>query len=131
MFKTLQRTVNQFIHSQSLGGVILALAAAVALVVSNSPWSGIYERFINLPGELRIGGDALVLAKPLLIWVNDLWMAVFFFLVGLEIKRELLEGELASLKQAMLPAGAAFGGMVVPALIYVALNVGDPIALRG
>ena len=131
MFKTLQRTVNQFIHSQSLGGVILALAAAVALVVSNSPWSGIYERFINLPGELRIGGDALVLAKPLLIWVNDLWMAVFFFLVGLEIKRELLEGELASRSQALLPAGAAVGGMLVPALVYTAINWGDAVALRG
>jgi NhaA family Na+:H+ antiporter len=131
LFKTLQRTVNQFIHSQSLGGVILALAAAVALVVSNSPWSGIYERFINLPGELRIGGDALVLAKPLLIWVNDLWMAVFFFLVGLEIKRELLEGELASRSQALLPAGAAVGGMLVPALVYTAINWGDAVALRG
>ena len=131
MFKTLQRTVNQFIHSQSLGGVILALAAAVALIVSNSPWSGIYERFINLPGELRIGVDALVLAKPLLIWVNDLWMAVFFFLVGLEIKRELLEGELASRSQALLPAGAAVGGMLVPALVYAALNWGDAVALRG
>ncbi len=131
MFKTLQRTVNQFIHSQSLGGVILALAAAVALIVSNSPWSGIYERFINLPGELRIGVDALVLAKPLLIWVNDLWMAVFFFLVGLEIKRELLEGELASRSQALLPAGAAVGGMLVPALVYAAINWGDAVALRG
>lgn len=131
MFKILQRAVNQFIHSQSLGGVILAMAAAVALVVSNSPWSGIYERFINLPGELRIGGDALVLAKPLLIWVNDLWMAVFFFLVGLEIKRELLEGELASRSQALLPAGAALGGMLVPALVYTAINWGDAVALRG
>ena len=66
-----------------------------------------YERFVNLPVELRVGTDLLVLAKPLVIWVNDLWMAVFFFLVGLEIKREMLEGELASVSQALLPAGAA------------------------
>ena len=67
----------------------------------------------------------------LLLWVNDLWMAVFFFLVGLEIKRELLEGELASLKQSLLPAGAALGGMLVPALIYAAINWGNEVALRG
>ena len=72
-----------------------------------------------------------MLAKPLLVWVNDLWMAVFFFLVGLEIKRELLEGELASKAQALLPAGAALGGMVLPAAIYAAVNWGDPVALRG
>jgi NhaA family Na+:H+ antiporter len=81
--------------------------------------------------ELRLGRDALVLAKPMIIWVNDLWMAVFFFLVGLEIKRELLEGELASLRQVMLPAGAALGGMLVPALIYASINAGDPVALHG
>ena len=73
----------------------------------------------------------MVLSKPLLVWINDLWMAVFFFLVGLEIKRELLEGELASVSQAMLPAGAALGGMLVPALIYSAINWGDAVALRG
>lgn len=131
MFKFVVRNVNQFIQSQSLGGVILALAALVALIVSNSPWNAAYERFIHLPGELRFGANGLVLAKPLLIWVNDLWMAVFFFLVGLEIKRELLEGELASRSQALLPAGAALGGMVVPALIYAAINWGNDVALRG
>jgi len=72
-----------------------------------------------------------VLAKPLLLWVNDLWMAVFFFLVGLEIKRELLAGELASARQALLPAGAAVGGMAVPALIYALINLRDPVALHG
>jgi len=123
--------IRRFIQSESAGGVVLGLAALAALVISNSPLAPGYEAFVGLRGEVRLGGDWLVLSKPLLLWVNDLWMAVFFFLVGLEIKRELLEGELASLKQAMLPAGAAFGGMVVPALIYVALNVGDPIALRG
>lgn len=130
MLTLIQRAIHQFIRSQSFGGVVLALAAVVALVVSNSSWSGAYLRFVQMPGELRLG-EWLVLSKPLLLWVNDLWMAVFFFLVGLEIKRELLQGELASRSQALLPAGAALGGMVVPALIYAAINWGDPVALRG
>lgn len=114
-----------------MGGVFLTFSAIVALVLSNSPWSGFYLALLQFPVELRFGSDALVLAKPMLIWVNDLWMAVFFFLVGLEIKRELLVGELASWQQVMLPAGAALGGMVIPALIYFAINVADPVALRG
>ena len=131
MLKFVHRTLNQFINSQSLSGVVLALAAVLALVLSNSPWGEAYNRFVQLPGELRVGGDLLVLSKSLLHWVNDLWMAVFFFLVGLEIKRELVEGELASRSQALLPAGAALGGMLVPALIYMAINAGDPVATRG
>src|SRR6478752_72527 len=131
MLKFVHRTLNQFINSQSLSGVVLALAAVLALVLSNSPWSEAYSRFVHLPGELRVGGELLVLSKSLLHWVNDLWMAVFFFLVGLEIKRELVEGELASPSQALLPAGAALGGMLVPALIYMAINTGDTVAMRG
>jgi NhaA family Na+:H+ antiporter len=131
LFKIIQRTLHPFIQSQSVGGVILALAAVLALVISNSPWSEAYRQFVQLPGEVRLGTEGLVLAKPLLLWVNDLWMAVFFFLVGLEIKREWLEGELASPSQALLPAGAALGGMVVPALVYAAINWGNDIALRG
>ena len=124
-------SIRRFIASESAGGVVLALAAAVALIVSNSSLSPLYRQFVELRGEVRIGGDWLVLSKPLLLWVNDLWMAVFFFLVGLEIKREVLAGELASVKQASLPAVAAVGGMLVPALIFVALNRADPVALRG
>ena len=124
-------SIRRFIASESAGGVVLALAAAVALIVSNSSLAPLYRQFVELRGEVRIGGDWLVLAKPLLLWVNDLWMAVFFFLVGLEIKREVLAGELASVKQASLPAVAAVGGMLVPALIFVALNRADPVALRG
>ena len=85
MLKYLSRNVNQFIPSQSLGGVLLAVAALAALLLSNSPWGDAYQRFLHIPGELRLGGlqsgTALVLSKPLVIWVNDLWMAVFFFLV--------------------------------------------------
>ena len=131
MLKTIHRRANEFIHSQSGGGIVLAVAALLALIISNSPWSGGYEQLLQVRGDIRIGGDWLVLSKPLLVWINDLWMAVFFFLVGLEIKRELLEGELASVSQAMLPAGAALGGMLVPALIYSAINWDDAVALRG
>ncbi|WP_246099332.1 Na+/H+ antiporter NhaA [Methylibium rhizosphaerae] len=121
----------RFFASESAGGIVLAMAAVLALVVSNSTLGGWYQSFLTFPGEVRIGAETLVLAKPLILWVNDLWMAVFFFLVGLEIKREFVEGELASRAQAVLPAAAALGGMVVPALLYAAINAGDPVALRG
>jgi len=123
-------SIKRFIASESAGGIVLALAAVVALIVSNSSLGPLYREFVEMRGELRFG-EWLVLSKPLLLWVNDLWMAVFFFVVGLEIKREVLAGELASVKQASLPAVAAIGGMIVPALIYVALNHADAIALRG
>ena len=117
--------------SESAPGLALAAAALLALWVSNSAWADHYERLLNLPGEVRLGGDLLVLSKPLVVWVNDLWMAVFFFLVGLEIKREFMVGEMADRRQALLPAVAALGGMLVPALIYAAVNHGDAVALRG
>ena len=120
----------RFLANESAGGIVLGIAALAALILSNSPWRASYEAFTQMPGRLEIGG-AVVLAKPLLLWVNDLWMAVFFLVVGLEIKREFVEGELASRSQALLPAVAAFGGMVVPALIYSAINFGDAAALRG
>lgn len=131
LLKTIHRRANEFINSQSAGGVVLALAALLALVICNSPWSGWYEQLLQIKGEVRVGGEWLVLSKPLIVWVNDLWMAVFFFLVGLEIKRELLEGELSDRSQAVLPAFAALGGMVVPALVYSFINWGDATALRG
>lgn len=134
MLKTVRLKFNEFIHSQSLGGMVLAAAAVLALLISNSSLGGWYVSVLQWPGELRVGygeGFGLVLSKSLLHWVNDLWMAVFFFLVGLEIKRELIEGELASFSQALLPAGAALGGMALPALIYAAINASDPVALRG
>lgn len=124
-------SIRRFIASESAGGIVLALAAIVALVVSNSPLAPSYRYFVEMVGEVRIANDWLVLSKPLLLWVNDLWMAVFFFVVGLEIKREVLAGELASIKSASLPIAAAIGGMIVPALIYLGFNHADPIALRG
>jgi NhaA family Na+:H+ antiporter len=124
-------SIRRFITSESAGGLVLALAAVAALTVANSTLGPAYREFIGLRGEVRIGNDWLVLSKPLLLWVNDLWMAVFFFVVGLEIKREVLGGELDTVKKALLPASAALGGMAVPALIYAALNFGDALALRG
>jgi NhaA family Na+:H+ antiporter len=119
-----------FLSYEASGGIVLALAAIAALLVSNSPLRDYYDAFTRIPGTLDVGG-LLVIRKPLLLWVNDLWMAVFFFLVGLEIKREFVRGELATRRQAVLPAAAALGGMVVPAAIYVLINLGDPVALRG
>ncbi|HLB81131.1 MAG TPA: Na+/H+ antiporter NhaA, partial [Dongiaceae bacterium] len=121
--------MREFLRLESAAGGILLLAAALALIASNSGLSGLYDLFLNVPVEIRIG--ALRIAKPLLLWINDGLMAVFFLLVGLEIKREVLEGELSTLSQALLPVAAAAGGMLVPALIYVALNGDDPAALRG
>ncbi len=125
----LRSTAQEFIASQSAGGIVLAVMALAALVVSNTPAQDAYQSLLTLRGSISVG--SLHLDKPLLVWVNDLWMAVFFFLVGLEIKRELVEGELSSRSQIMLPAAAALGGMVLPALVYAAINAGDPVALRG
>ena len=120
----------RFFAHQSAGGILLALAALAALLVSNSPWRAGYEALVQAPVEIRLG-TWLTLAKPVVVWVNDLWMAVFFLLVGLEIKRESIEGELANRRQAMLPAVAALGGMAVPAAVYALCNLGDATALRG
>lgn len=120
----------RFFSNESSAGIVLAFAALVALVVSNSPLAGWYDAFLHTPGTVDIAG-IVTLKKPLVVWVNDLWMAIFFFLVGLEIKREFVEGELASRSQALLPALAALGGMAVPAAIYAAVNWGDAVALRG
>jgi NhaA family Na+:H+ antiporter len=118
-----------FFQHEAAGGVLLVAAALAALVVSNSPLEWLYERLLDTPVGVRAG--PLALEKPLLLWINDGLMAVFFFLVGLEIKRELLRGELSTFGQAALPVVAAVGGMVAPALIYVAINAGNPVALKG
>ena len=118
-----------FAHHEAAGGVVLILAALAALIVSNSPLAWLYDGFLHTPVGIRVG--PLGIDKPLLLWVNDGLMAVFFFLVGLEIKRELLRGELSTPAQAALPAIAAFGGMAVPAAIYFAINAGDAAALKG
>lgn len=120
---------SEFARSESAGGILLMVAAAVAMVVANSPLNSYYDLFINTPVHIRVG--PLEIAKPLLLWVNDGLMAGFFFLVGLELKRELLIGELSDKSKIILPALGAIGGMVVPALIYVLVNRNDPVAMRG
>ena len=118
-----------FFQHEAAGGVVMMLAALLALIVSNSALAPHYAAFIDAPVSVRIG--ELKLDKPLLHWINDGLMAVFFCLVALEIKRELLAGELSTREQAMLPLLAAIGGMAVPALIYLVFNAGNPSALDG
>ena len=118
-----------FVHHEAAGGLALMAAALAALIACNSPLAWLYDGFLHTPVGVRVG--PLAIDKPLLLWINDGLMAVFFFLVGLEIKRELLQGELSTFGQAALPAMAAVGGMGVPALAYAALNAGDAAALKG
>lgn len=118
-----------FFQHEAAGGIVLLAAAVLALAMQNSPASQLYDGLLETPLSLRIG--AFELDKPLLHWINDGLMAIFFFLVGLEIKRELLVGELSTRQQAALPLLAAAGGMAVPALIYALINRGDAAALNG
>lgn len=110
-------------------GLLLMLATFAALVLANSPGREFYEGLLSVPMQMRIG--ALNIDKPMLLWINDGLMAVFFLIVGLEIKRETVHGHLNSLKKVILPGAAAVGGMVVPAMIYVALNYHDRALLAG
>ncbi|MCG6885689.1 MAG: Na+/H+ antiporter NhaA [Proteobacteria bacterium] len=123
------RVFREFLRLESAGGILLIVAALLALVMINSPLSDIYNALLRTPVEIRIG--TFEIAKPLLLWINDGLMAVFFFTVGLELKREFMEGELSSLSQVMLPAVAATAGIVVPALLYTWFNYDDPVRLRG
>ena len=129
MFQKVTDTIQDFLKREAAGGILLMGATALALAAANSPASGLYTAFLDTPVEVRVG--ALEVAKPALLWINDGLMAVFFFLIGMELKREFLEGELSSLRQVALPAAGALGGMVVPVAIFAALNINDPAALRG
>ena len=111
------------------GGIVLGVATIAALIVANSPLGHQYEALLQTTGEVRIG--SIGLSKSLEHWINDGLMAIFFLLVGLEIKREAVEGALASVKQAALPVIAAVGGFILPAAIYAAVNWGDAQAMRG
>ena len=114
---------------ESLSGILLMGAAVLAMLAANSPAASLYAYFLDTPVEVRIG--ALQIAKPLFLWVNDGLMAVFFFLVGLELKREILEGELSRPANVLLPALGAVGGIVVPVAIFVWFNRGDSQAMHG
>ena len=121
--------ITRFLKLEASGGIILMIAAVIALILANTPLKSIYALLIDTPVEIRIG--ALEIAKPLLLWINDGLMAIFFFLVGLELKRELVEGELSNKRNIILPGVGAIGGMLVPALIYTYFNAGDATAMKG
>lgn len=125
----MQETLRQFLKMDSAGGILLIVATLLAIFFANSPLTDIYTAFLNIQMEVRV--EDLQIEKPLLLWVNDGLMAIFFFHVGLELKRELVAGELSSPSQVILPAVAAVGGMLVPAVIYSVLNWGDSIAMQG
>jgi NhaA family Na+:H+ antiporter len=127
--KWARSTVEEFLRLETFGGFVLVFAAAIAMIWANSPAGPFYETLLALPVSIQAG--AFAVAKPLLLWINDGLMAIFFLLVGLEIKREVLEGELSSLDRAALPGIAAVGGILLPALVYAALNASDPATLRG
>jgi len=119
----------RFLKLEAAGGIILMIAAVGALILANTPLASYYQLLIDTPVAVQVG--SFKIAKPILLWINDGLMAVFFFLIGLELKRELLEGELSDKANVILPGIGAIGGMIVPALIYVYFNDQDPVALKG
>jgi NhaA family Na+:H+ antiporter len=121
--------IQSFMKLESSAGILLILAAVAALLASNSFLLDHYKGLLQTPVSVQVGG--LEIAKPLILWINDGLMAIFFFLIGLEIKREVLQGELSSLDKAALPIVAAIGGMAVPALVYLGINMNSPESLRG
>jgi NhaA family Na+:H+ antiporter len=123
------KAIRDFLRLESASGLLLLLAAAAAMTIVNSPAKPLYDALLDTAVEVRVG--QFEIAKPLLLWVNDGLMAVFFFLIGLEVKREVLRGELSEPARVVLPVIAAAGGMMVPALIYASINWGDDVALRG
>lgn len=124
-----ESAITRFLKWESAGGIVLMCAAALALLSANSPLYKYYALILDTPMVVSVGDFAI--AKPLLLWVNDGVMAIFFLLIGLELKREVLEGEMSSLRQIALPGLGAIGGMAIPAIIYVTVNRGDALAMRG
>ena len=127
-FDLILSPLEEFIHRQTTSGILLMICAITALIIANSPWHEGYHHFLEL--KLTIGVEGFQLSQTLHHWINDGLMALFFFVVGLELKREILVGELADSKQAILPIVAAIGGMLVPVLIYIAINP-EGHALKG
>ena len=121
--------LEEFIKKESSAGITLIFVTILALLLKNSPLSELYNLFLHTPVEIRFG--ALHIDKPLYLWINDGLMAIFFLLIGLEVKREIIEGHLSTVSQVVLPGIAAVGGMVVPALFYVYFNQDQPLAMRG
>lgn len=124
-----RNTFKQFFQLEAAGGLLLIAAAALALIINNSPLSWLYNGLLEVPVVAQIG--ALKIAKPLLLWINDGLMALFFLLIGLEVKREVIQGHLSRASQIVLPGAAAIGGMVIPAMVFWALNKDSPTAMSG
>ena len=124
-----ETVLTRFLRLEASSGILLLFAAALAMLAENSFASTYYEALLDLPVQIRIGDFEI--AKPLLLWINDGLMAVFFFLIGLEVKREVLHGELSDPARVVLPIVGAAGGMMIPALIYAWVNWGDPVAMNG
>jgi Na+:H+ antiporter, NhaA family len=120
---------NRLIRHEAAGGVVLILAAAMAMIIANSSLNGHYQGLFDKQVSVLI--DGIGISKPLILWINDGLMAIFFFLIGLELKREILEGKLRNPRDVMLPGFAALGGMAVPALIFTTLNWNSPATLPG
>ncbi len=121
--------LKDFLKQESAGGIVLIIAAALALVIANSPLAPAY--FGTLETKLNVSFGAFEINKALLLWINDGLMAIFFFLIGLEVKREVIGGQLSSWDKASLPLAAAIGGMAIPALIYVGFNANSPDTIGG
>ncbi|MTD41081.1 Na+/H+ antiporter NhaA [Erwinia sp. CPCC 100877] len=124
------KQLQRFFSSDASGGVLLIITAALAMLLANMPATQTgYFSFLNMPVELKVG--SLEIHKNMLLWINDALMACFFLMIGLEVKRELVSGSLASRHQAVFPVIAAIGGMVVPAAIYLLFNAQDPVTREG
>jgi len=124
-----KRKLALFLRSDSTGGILIIIATLLALAFANSPLSSLYGSFLHVPMEIRIG--PLHLDKTLHHWINDGLMVIFFMMIGLEVKREIIEGHLSSVSKVALPTIAAIGGMLVPAAVYIFFNHGDPEAMKG
>ncbi|MDB2414999.1 Na+/H+ antiporter NhaA [Rickettsiales bacterium] len=123
------KMLKEFFKLESAAGILLGIAAILALVMENSPLNFFYDMILGTPVVLQFG--EFIINKPLLLWINDGLMAIFFLLVGLEIKREIIQGQLSSKEQFILPAITAFGGLAVPAIIYSYINWGNEKAMSG
>lgn len=121
--------IQDFLRLETSAGFVLMAVAVLALIANNSPLAPLYSGFLSTPVAVQFGGFEI--AKPLLLWINDGLMAIFFFLVGLEIKKEVMEGELSTFDKAALPLFAAIGGILFPALVYIYFNISDPEAVQG
>ena len=129
VIEEVQVVVSDFLNREAAPGILLMAATILALIIANSPLDTLYDQLVSLPVQISAGSWAI--DKPLLLWINDGFMAVFFFHVGLELKREVCEGELSNPKDIVLPAAGAIGGMLLPALIYVGINWDNPVAIAG